>query len=201
MENEIHSTKIAIIEAAVKVFSEKGFNGATTKEIAQAAGIAEGTIFRHFPSKSAILYFIVDYFIPLLGVESLKQTIDECQGLDQKTALKHIIQNRFETIAQGKDLMRIVLTETQYDASLRETYLDRVYKPILQIMSGFFQTRIEHGDFREANPRILSHLLISFIIFSISNQYYFDNAQDYQFNADDLADILLNGIKGSEQHE
>jgi AcrR family transcriptional regulator len=45
------NTQKKIIDAAIKVFSEKGFEGATTSEIAQEAGVAEGTIFRHFSTK------------------------------------------------------------------------------------------------------------------------------------------------------
>jgi len=201
MENDIHPTKGAILEAAIKVFSEKGFKGATTKEIAQAAGIAEGTIFRHFSSKAAILYFIVDYYIPRLGVDSLAQTLSECQGMDRQSALRYLIQNRFDILLRGKELLRIILTEIQYDASLREIYLERVYRPILHILSTFFQSGMEKGDYRSANPQLIGNLLISYIVFFIGNQYYLDNVPDYQFNADAVTDILLNGIKGSDRNE
>lgn len=201
MTDSLHPTKQAIVEAAIKIFGEKGFNGTTTREISQAAGIAEGTVFRHFPNKTSILHFIVDYYVPLLGVESLEQAVNDCRDMDKQTALRHIIQNRFDTIVGGKDLMRIILTEMQYDSALRTTYIEKVYKPILRIMSGFFRTRMENGEFRDTNPEMVSYMLISIIIFSIGNQYYFNNGDESPFNVDDLTDILLNGIKGSEQHD
>jgi AcrR family transcriptional regulator len=43
-----------IIEAARQIFSEKGFHGTTTKELAQKAAVSEALIFQHFPSKDAI---------------------------------------------------------------------------------------------------------------------------------------------------
>ena len=46
MFSDIHPTKLAIMKAAVDVFIKKGFSGATTKEIARAAGISEGAVFR-----------------------------------------------------------------------------------------------------------------------------------------------------------
>ncbi|MEN6350934.1 MAG: TetR/AcrR family transcriptional regulator [Syntrophomonas sp.] len=201
MNNDIHPTKYAILEAAIKVFGDKGFNGATTKEIAQIANIAEGTVFRHFTNKAEILYTIVDYFMPLIGVDSLEQTLSECQEMDKETALRHIIQNRFETILGNKDLIKIILTEIQYDLTLRETYYERVFKPIQQMLSDFFNARIGKGDLREVNPRLISTLVLSFIVFFVGNQNYSDNVLEYQFDADDLTDILLNGIKGNEQHE
>ncbi|AWB07978.1 TetR/AcrR family transcriptional regulator (plasmid) [Azospirillum humicireducens] len=50
-----HSRRRAILDAALPVFAQKGFAATTTKEIAQAAGVSEALIFKHFPSK-ALLY-------------------------------------------------------------------------------------------------------------------------------------------------
>src|SRR6202023_4286878 len=44
----------AIVTAAVPLFARKGFAGTTTKELAEAAGISEGLMFRHFPSKKQL---------------------------------------------------------------------------------------------------------------------------------------------------
>lgn len=196
MSINIHPTKYAIMEAAIKIFSQKGFSGATTKEIAQEAGVAEGTIFRHFPTKSAILYGIVDSFIPMLGVESLEQTLNECREMDRETALRYIVQNRFDTIQTGKDLIKIILTEVQYDTNLREMYMERVYHPIQQLLNDFFNARISQGDYRQVDPRLIANLFLSFVLFYIGNQYYLGDALQYKFDAKELTDVLLNGIKG-----
>src|SRR5215813_395369 len=49
-----------IIEVAVRLFSQKGFRGATTKEIAYAAGVNEAIIFRHFSTKGELYAAIID---------------------------------------------------------------------------------------------------------------------------------------------
>ena len=54
--------EIRIINAAINIFSEKGFESTRTREIAERAGVAEGTIFRYFPTKDAIL----ERMVPLL---------------------------------------------------------------------------------------------------------------------------------------
>src|ERR1700685_2815368 len=48
-----------LIETALDVFSRKGFDGATTKEIAVEAGVTEAIIFRHFPNKQALYTAVV----------------------------------------------------------------------------------------------------------------------------------------------
>src|SRR3954454_14024548 len=50
-----------LIETALDFFSRKGFEGATTKEIAAAAGVTEAIIFRHFPSKQALYTAVLGY--------------------------------------------------------------------------------------------------------------------------------------------
>jgi TetR/AcrR family transcriptional regulator len=49
-----------LLDAALDLFSRKGFDGATTKEIAAAAGVTEAIIFRHFPSKQALYTAVLD---------------------------------------------------------------------------------------------------------------------------------------------
>src|SRR5216683_205711 len=46
--------RAAIIQAVQKVFAEKGFDGTTTRELAEAAGVSEALLFKHFPNKEAL---------------------------------------------------------------------------------------------------------------------------------------------------
>ncbi len=53
--------RLKIVQAAIDLFSRKGFDGTTTKEIAAASGITEALIFRHFESKQDLYAAIIDY--------------------------------------------------------------------------------------------------------------------------------------------
>jgi AcrR family transcriptional regulator len=48
-------TKHRILQAAQRLFASRGYDGTTTRDLASAAGVAEGTLFRHFENKKAIL--------------------------------------------------------------------------------------------------------------------------------------------------
>ncbi|MGB3137973.1 MAG: helix-turn-helix domain-containing protein [Nodosilinea sp.] len=48
-------TETKILQAALKLFARQGYGGTTTRELAKVAGVAEGTLFRHFENKKAIL--------------------------------------------------------------------------------------------------------------------------------------------------
>ena len=49
------STRTRILQSALRLFATQGFEGTTTKDLAQAANVAEGTLFRYFANKKAIL--------------------------------------------------------------------------------------------------------------------------------------------------
>ncbi|HEX9962000.1 MAG TPA: helix-turn-helix domain-containing protein, partial [Pyrinomonadaceae bacterium] len=50
-----------ILQIAIKLFSQNGFRGTTTKEIARAAGVSEAMVFRHFATKDELYHAILDY--------------------------------------------------------------------------------------------------------------------------------------------
>src|SRR4051794_38999386 len=58
-DTKMTDKQIKIIKAAVETFSEKGYAASSTSEIAQKAGVAEGTIFRHYKTKKDLLLSIV----------------------------------------------------------------------------------------------------------------------------------------------
>ena len=54
------NTREKILDTAIQLFAEKGFNGTTTKEIAEAAGVNESLIFRHFSTKRELYGAIIE---------------------------------------------------------------------------------------------------------------------------------------------
>jgi AcrR family transcriptional regulator len=72
----------SIIKAVTKVFAEKGFHGTTTKALAQAAGVSEALLFKHFPNKEALYLAIQQSCSSLLGSDG----DDKIQELPPSTA-------------------------------------------------------------------------------------------------------------------
>ena len=59
------STKDKIFQVSVDLFSEKGFNAVSIREIAREVGIRESSIYNHYKNKDAILDSIIKYFMHL----------------------------------------------------------------------------------------------------------------------------------------
>src|SRR4051812_12479200 len=59
--------RAAIIESAIQLFSDKGFRGVTTREIASAVGVSEPVLYQHFPSKRELYEAIIDTMVETSG--------------------------------------------------------------------------------------------------------------------------------------
>src|SRR5436309_1359279 len=77
-EQLIAARRIQILDAATKVFAEKGFHPTTIKDIAREAGIADGTIYNYFENKTALMLGILDLILEnIMGDKTLEAKWDE----------------------------------------------------------------------------------------------------------------------------
>src|SRR4051794_40134823 len=76
-----------ILEIALNIFSKKGLNGATTKEIAAAAGVTEAIIFRHFPTKQALYQAVLESQLGCEGFQQWLATAQECMARNDDAGL------------------------------------------------------------------------------------------------------------------
>jgi AcrR family transcriptional regulator len=124
-------TREKILSAGLKLFSNKGYLGSTTKEIAREAGISEVTLFRHFPSKEKLFEEVI-HVNSFLG--TLKDLLPNLSKTDYEEALFLIARRFFDFLCANKDLIRIMQSEIQtYPEKIHEIYhslIDEVYKTL-----------------------------------------------------------------------
>lgn len=114
-----------IFEAAIEVFSEKGYSASSTSEIAQRAGVAEGTIFRHYKTKKDLLLSIVaPAMVRLIGPFVLREFRDvfrtDVERFDQ--FLRKMIENRLEFLENNMSLMKIMIQELPFHPELQNQF-------------------------------------------------------------------------------
>ena len=113
-------TKQRILESALKLFSQKGYLGTTTKEIAREAGIAEVTLFRYFPSKESLFGEVINTysFLPML-----KEILEKIKGEPCEKGLKIIAYEFLKMLENKKDLIKIMHSEMQrYPEEIKKIY-------------------------------------------------------------------------------
>ncbi|MBG9791991.1 TetR family transcriptional regulator [Paenibacillus dendritiformis] len=133
-----------IVKAAIEVFAQKGFAASSTSEIAQRAGVAEGTIFRHYKTKKDLLLSIVaPSIVKLIApfvLREFKDVLDtEYESYDQ--FLRVFIENRIDFLHQNMSLVRIVLQELPFhpdlQAQLQEIIVSQVKERVEKIIRRF----------------------------------------------------------------
>jgi len=127
--------QIQIITAAIELFGEKGYAGTSTKEIAQRAKVAEGTIFKHYATKKDLLMSITgiilnDMLLPLLnfGLEDLmKKPYSRLEEF-----FEAILSNRLELIQNNYILLKVLLQEALFQPEIRAALVEKIYHLPLQ---------------------------------------------------------------------
>jgi AcrR family transcriptional regulator len=108
------NTKSRMIRAAIAVFSEHGYEKATTRELAERAGVSEGLIYRHFGGKRELLFASLEAerdespanFDPLTDAATLEQHLES------------ILKNRMNRMMQHRDFMRVCMSLAAIDSEL-----------------------------------------------------------------------------------
>jgi AcrR family transcriptional regulator len=162
---ECASTRDKILDTALRLFSKEGYLGATTREIAREAGIAEVTLFRHFASKEALFEEVINRnsFLP-----ALKGTLPEIRDLSYEEALTVIARRFIETLILKKDLIRIMNSEMQrYPDKIRkinQTIIDGTFKTL----AAYFGEMQKKGMLRRFDPQAAAQAFLG-MMFSYFN--------------------------------
>lgn len=115
--------KKQILERAINVFVDKGYNGATTLEIAKAADISEVTLFRYFSSKKDIF---IESIEPIV-VTTLKESITASKDLTPREKLEFIFTERIRLISRNRGVMKLLLMESQINPELDNlNYIEKI---------------------------------------------------------------------------
>ena len=116
-----------ILKASLELFAEKGYSNTSTKDIAQAASVAEGTIFKHFGSKENLLYASL---IPLLrhtlAEDWREQLVLSKDGIEKKTFgdfLEEVLASRIYYANENLKVMKVLYTEYLYQGDMRKNLM------------------------------------------------------------------------------
>lgn len=118
-----------ILEAAVESFAEKGYAGTSTSEIAKKAGVAEGTIFRHYKTKKDLLLSIVapvmTKLIAPFVIKDLNKVLDQ-DFENIEDFLRAMIINRAEFLNSNIPLFKILIQELPFQPELQKQLKEQI---------------------------------------------------------------------------
>jgi AcrR family transcriptional regulator len=187
-------TETKILKAALHLFAQRGYSGTTTRDLAQSAGVAEGTLFRHFENKKAILVAVATQG----WVEILTDLLTELSEMASYKAIGQVMQRRMLNLRKNSDLMRVCFMEAQFHPELREQIQTEVIGKMIDVAEAFFQTAMDRGIYRPMNPRMVARVFLGmFTVAGFSQETLGDeagSASSMRELAECLTDIFLNGV-------
>lgn len=188
-----------IIEAAIETFSEKGYAASSTSEIAKKAGVAEGTIFRHYKTKKDLLFSIVRPLLTKVLVPFIVNDFDKVLNKKYNHVedfLRATIENRRDTMAKLLPVVKIVLQEVPFHPEMKKQFIDHVAKVLFDRVSAVIKNYQEQGQLIEMPPESIARLAISSILSFLFTRYIL--LPDLEWNDEEeteqLIRFILNGI-------
>jgi AcrR family transcriptional regulator len=185
--------KQQILEAALSVFSEKGFAQATTAEIARMAGVAEGTIYNYFPSKRELF---IDVIRELIVTVPLLDLIEKIPRADIEVTFRQILQNRFSLIENSMAArLPTLMGEIIRDPELKALWAEQFLKPFFTRVEGIFHSMVASGRFRRMEPAIATHIIGGmFLGFLILKLMEGENSPLNRLPREKVADALVDFV-------
>lgn len=153
-----------ILRAALEVFGRRGFHGATIREIASQAGLAEGTIYLYFPSKQDVLKGA----FALIAEEAAASPDEPSREDDDAAFLTSFIRNRVQSLGRHASLLRLIAHEADLREDLRHEFVARLHEQFVTRLEAYLKRRIAQGAFRPMNTvlaaSICFRLMMSYVM-------------------------------------
>jgi AcrR family transcriptional regulator len=183
-----------ILEAASKLFAEKGFHRTTTKEIAEAADVAEGTLYNYFDNKNELLFEILGH---LRDSQTLKSHLDEDVLHDPRQFFIALFKSRQISSDYESAMQQAVLSEILVDTDLRKRYYQQLVQPTLTLLEKHMQMRVMLGQIRPVDAslaaRYITCLWMGLFILQILGDPLLES--DWEAFVQESASILFEGIQ------
>jgi AcrR family transcriptional regulator len=187
-------TRDRILKAALRLFAQKGYDGTTTRELAEAAGVAEGTLFRYFSNKKAILVEVATQG----WIEILTDLLTELSEMGSYKAVAQVMRRRMLHLHKNADMLRVCFMEAQFHPDLRDRIQAEVIDKMTDVAEVFFQSAMDQGIYRRMNPKTVARVFLGmFAVAGFSQSTIMEPgaaAIEMQEMAEGLAEIFLNGV-------
>ncbi len=168
-DSKMTEKQVKILQAAIEIFSEKGYAATSTSEIARKAGVAEGTIFRHYKTKKDLLFSIVTPTLakivgPFIARTFVNQTVGKNKLESFEEFIRIVMKNRFEFVKKNIPIIKILLQEIAFHDEMKEQYqqifMDNIYKKMKHVVE-HFQAK---GEVIECPPEAVIRMVATSII-------------------------------------
>jgi len=144
-----------ILQAAVAVIAEQGFQRTTIKQIAAKAEVADGTIYNYFKNKDDILMAII---AQITEAEVRDLHFAEARQMDFATFTQEYIAHRMAEVDEGFPMLKVIVAETLANPALGRQIYDQIYQPSFDVAEAYFAQLIADGTMPAGDVAMLTRL-------------------------------------------
>ncbi|HDM09332.1 MAG: TetR/AcrR family transcriptional regulator [Deltaproteobacteria bacterium] len=187
-----------IIEAATKVFAEKGFFQSRVADIAREAGVADGTIYIYFDNKDDILISLFEEQMGLVleNMEKRLSTLDDPAEKLKTFALTHL-----KLVEENQSMAEIIQVELRQSSKFIKEYKNKQFARYLDIIASIIREGQEKGIFRaDVVPGIAKRAFFG-ALDEMSRFWVLSSRKDYDIKtaAHQISQYFLEGMKVQAQ--
>lgn len=193
--------QIKILEAATEIFAEKGYAATSTSEIAQKAGVAEGTIFRHYKTKKDLLLSIAGPIVIKLAAPFLLRDFAKMIEMPYERAedfFRALAKDRLKFVRENMRIIKILIHEVPFQPELLEQVKNLASEIVFRRIEKVILHFQEKGQIVDAPPwriaRTGASIVIGMILVHvlILPDFPFDEEEEIERTVD----LLMYGIAG-----
>ena len=167
--------RLQILQVAVSLFSQRGFVGTTTKEIAQAAGVSEAMVFRHFANKQELYSAILDH--KACSGDSMNpeaMVAEALQEKDDRAVFERLAVGALEHHECDPEFQRLLLHAALEGHELAQMFFEKFVRRVYELLGGYVAERQRDGAMIAIDPAIIVRAFIGMIIHHSLNNNLWD---------------------------
>jgi len=189
--------KKQLLEIAMKLFSEQGFDGTSTREIAQAAGVNEALIFRHFRTKEDLFWAVLSDRVERRGRNRRMRELVRSEG-DFREVLVAIAETLLDRTEDDAAVTRLLFYSALRNRELSNRFFQTYGQEKFEMLASLIRAGIGAGHFRQVNPVTAARAFLGMIVYDYLVEEVFGvphaQALSKRELAEELVGIFLRGI-------
>jgi TetR/AcrR family fatty acid metabolism transcriptional regulator len=182
----------AILAAATRVFSDKGYSNASITDIAQAADVSDGLIYKYFANKRDLLESVLTAFYEKTMAD-LETKV--AQGKNFEERLYALISGHFGTFVSDADLCRLFISEVRTASDYRGSAIQQLNRRYTSVLIKIVDRAIADGEIQaDLDPRLVRDMLFGAIEHASWRHVRGGRPLDVPRMSKAMTHILLNGL-------
>jgi AcrR family transcriptional regulator len=194
--------RAAIVEAAVQLFSERGFRGTTTRDLAKAVGVTEPVLYEHFKSKRELHRTMIESKCQESRERAAALLGPFMEAQDDRGFFQTLGELILRRYAEQPAYVRLLLYLALERNDLAQSFYERQISRTHQMVAGYIRRRMEEGAFRRVDVNLAARSFVSMLTNHGMMGMLFDDhlvKGSRQRIVQDLVSIFLEGIGTSRR--